>query len=871
MTTSNLRKLKIKRFLAFVFFVCCPAIATQAQYFPFSIPGDDAASTVVDRSVLSERPAGKHGFIKSKNGHFFAGDKRIRFWGVNLCFGANFPTHEEADLLAPHLAKLGINAVRFHHMDMQDAPNGLWGDVDANGKRQFDPEAIDRLDYFLAKLHEVGVYADINLHVSRTLTEAEGFPQYSTGVWWSGTNKWVTYYDPDVQSELKRFSKDLLTHVNPYRKLRRVDDPGVALVEMLNENFFSKQGHELYFQLPKKFQASFEKKWNDWLKTKYGTNDKMIAAWRGTEKGLGPRLFPVADFKSDLGAFQLNGQGTRAKLIFDQPAIADVGERRALKIVPQATTENDYQQQLQVVNLSCEKNQPVTLAFWARSEANRPLKIEFSSLAGDQWRSLGLIETVKITPVWQRIIRVMTPEETLNKQAYLAFSFGDNITPLEVAGIEFRTGTEPKTFPKSANLENSTVPVPDVNMPAGSLADVKQFMIDTERDWLVEFRRYLKDDLGVRVPITASQINYHADGLVEELCDFADLHTYWHHPMFPPGKDWSASEWTVGNEPLEAFPTKSNWPTNSMLMRTGWRIHNKPMSLTEWNYPEPSVYAVGCVPLAAALGCIQDWDAIFFFDYEAFSTDPQSGRPFFKTATNNFFSFNTAPNKLAALSVFSNLFVRGDLKPLNNQLLSTPDKPIDGKLAFTAKLAVDSKAAITPTPNLPNENDLSTPDGSLIWKSDPPLAGYLQLNTPATQGVWGIIDQQKFKQETLELDVGDIHRDYGVLVASSVDGRPLQETNKIVLLAATHSENVGMKWNETRTSVGTNWGHGPTQIVAIPADIVLTTKSKTVMVHALDGTGKPTKQVPASIKNGQVHFSIGEAYQTLWYAIELGE
>ncbi len=97
-----------------------------AQLVPFQVPGDDATPTIVSQAKLNGGPIGKSGMIEARDGHFYSGTSRVRFWGVNLCFGANFPTHEEADKVAPHLAKLGVNAVRFHHMDMLESPNGIW-------------------------------------------------------------------------------------------------------------------------------------------------------------------------------------------------------------------------------------------------------------------------------------------------------------------------------------------------------------------------------------------------------------------------------------------------------------------------------------------------------------------------------------------------------------------------------------------------------------------------------------------------------------------------------------------------------------------------------------------------------------------------
>src|SRR5688572_7893059 len=84
--------------------------------FPFSYAPD--APGAMSAHTLLDAPAGRHGPVVAQDGHFYTGDRRIRFWGVNLCFAACFPTHEQADKVAARLARFGVNAVRFHHMDM---------------------------------------------------------------------------------------------------------------------------------------------------------------------------------------------------------------------------------------------------------------------------------------------------------------------------------------------------------------------------------------------------------------------------------------------------------------------------------------------------------------------------------------------------------------------------------------------------------------------------------------------------------------------------------------------------------------------------------------------------------------------------------
>ncbi len=52
-------------------------------------------------SLLLEKPAGAHGFIRSHAGHLVTGDeRRWRAWGVNITFGDPMPSATEAPLLA---------------------------------------------------------------------------------------------------------------------------------------------------------------------------------------------------------------------------------------------------------------------------------------------------------------------------------------------------------------------------------------------------------------------------------------------------------------------------------------------------------------------------------------------------------------------------------------------------------------------------------------------------------------------------------------------------------------------------------------------------------------------------------------------------
>ena len=100
----------------------------------------------VSLATLNEDQAGQDGYIKVVDGHFYAGNaKRIRLLGTNFTFASCFPGKDTATLLAAHMARLGMNVARFHHMDNRSAPGGIW----SADMQTLDAEQLDRLDWFV--------------------------------------------------------------------------------------------------------------------------------------------------------------------------------------------------------------------------------------------------------------------------------------------------------------------------------------------------------------------------------------------------------------------------------------------------------------------------------------------------------------------------------------------------------------------------------------------------------------------------------------------------------------------------------------------------------------------------------------------------
>ncbi|MDD5261547.1 MAG: beta-galactosidase [Methylacidiphilales bacterium] len=243
-------------------------------------------------SDWSDKPAGAHGFVEARGGHLFAGEKRIRFFGVNVAFGGNFPTHPDAEKIAARMAKFGINCVRFHHMDTGITPNGLL----QKDKRTLDPEMLDRLDYFIAQLKKNGIYTDLNLHVGR---EYPGFKKWEGA---PGYFKGVDNFFPPMIALQHEYAQALLTHLNPYTGMAYTDEPAVAFVEINNENgLMNEWNNKALDAMPDPYAADLRRQWNEWLSKKYGSDQKLAASWNQDANAgsadISPRLGEINIFQ----------------------------------------------------------------------------------------------------------------------------------------------------------------------------------------------------------------------------------------------------------------------------------------------------------------------------------------------------------------------------------------------------------------------------------------------------------------------------------------------------------------------------------------------------------------------------------------------
>ncbi len=269
-------------FLSFLLFVVSNA-NSQTEMVPFPIDWEEFPNGEINLSFALEKPAGKDGFIKIENGHFVKpNSKRFRIWGVNLTAGACFPEKTEAPKVAAFLSAAGINAVRFHFLDSNWGADKSLFDYNLDHTQAFNPEQIDKLDYFVAELKKQGVYSNFNLNVGRNYRKGDDVPYYD----YLGLAKGTTLFNDRIIELQKDYATQLLTHKNTYTGNQYKNEPALAFIEIVNENSLveawftgrlngdhNSTETSTWSGIPKYYADELTKKYNEWLEKQFFENE----------------------------------------------------------------------------------------------------------------------------------------------------------------------------------------------------------------------------------------------------------------------------------------------------------------------------------------------------------------------------------------------------------------------------------------------------------------------------------------------------------------------------------------------------------------------------------------------------------------------
>ena len=191
------------------------------------------------------------------------------------------PAKKDAEFTAARYAKYGVNGVRLHKFSY---PKDKMGIGDLNDATRMDPEGLDRLDYFAAQMKKRGVYFGwshtFGFHVSPgNRSRLAAYDEIAKNL--KGNTYAFINFAEDVQDLMIEMVVKLLKHKNPYTGLSYAQEPALSFIEMQNEDDIFFYTSTNAFKACPTYQKLFVERFSDWLKAKYGSEDKLKAAWQG--------------------------------------------------------------------------------------------------------------------------------------------------------------------------------------------------------------------------------------------------------------------------------------------------------------------------------------------------------------------------------------------------------------------------------------------------------------------------------------------------------------------------------------------------------------------------------------------------------------
>ncbi len=821
------------------------ALGADGQRFPFAMPALDSSKTAVDVSALNGGPLGDPHRIRVKDGHFVdASGRRVRMLGVNLSFGANFPTHEDAEALAAHLAKFGINVVRHHHMDARDIWKG-----NPDGTRQVDPDKLERLSYLITQLGKHGIYSDINIHVSRTFTEKEGFPQANK---LGRYNKYTLYFAPRMRELWKDYARRLLTYKNPTTGRRLVDEPSVAMVEITNENRFSPSGFGPLATVSERYHKPLQDRWNAWLKERYGTTAAMRKAWGEAAEPLGKDIADFGDFSRGHKPWSLSTHGVSKATA--KPKRSGPEGLSAVQIEIDRVPDELWKLEFVRSGLSLEKDRLYTMSFWIKAAEPRSLWVDVSR-NGEPWEALGFGRHIDVDRTWRNHCYTFRASETLKGKVRWIFKIGRQNVDIWLAGLRLRTGGELRGVQPDESLEQRTVRLPARTAFLTCAQDIKAFMRSVEQEFFQDTGRFLKETLKVKPPIAGTQIGY-VDLRSLAVLDYVDAHAYWQHPHWARNP-WSPRGWTIGNT-----PTVRDANGGSLPHLAKHRVVGMPYTVSEYNQPAPNDYQGEFIPSFAILGALQDWDAIFIYSFQHGNTKWRAQR------IQSFFDVNGNPLVMGLLPAGAMMYRRGDVAPCRQAVTQRLGDRLPSWQAFVHRVGTDLKAGV---PDDPKRSHARAPEptvsdtGQFTWHPCPADRARFLLNAPRSKMAVGFIASDTIQLDEVTIATGPTVRGFGVVAVTSLDGRPIAESAHVLITTIAHAANSGMVWNEQRTSVDDRWGRSPPLVEIQPATVTLRCAAGTA--YALDAAGARAKKASVAREGPRLRVGLDPADRAIWYEL----
>ena len=335
------------------------------------------------------------------------------------------------------------------------------------------------------------------------------------------------------------------------------------------------------------------------------------------------------------------------------------------------------------------------------------------------------------------------------------------------------------------------------------------FLAELEGRFARRMRAFLKDELGVKALLTDMSAGMEREEyrpVRAAVCDYVDEHWYWDHPSFPLNS-WACPSVGHGQNPVRARGV------NAMDRCSGVRLSDRPFTASEYCYAGPNIYRHMGGLVAGAQAAREDWAAIWRFDWAV--NEPTLDR--LDETPAMWFELSGDALSMASDRAALFLFLRGDM-------------------------GVGEDAAVA------SDRD----------------AGTFTVNTPHTAGGFaekGSLEAGPLRFEIVRRDGPVLQDNSATIWASSLDGRPLVESRRILVSHLTDLCNEGQTFEDATFRVLLKWGHLPHLVRAGRTEISLALRPADFTVYALDTAGRRVREVPHTrdLTSGRISFTANVA------------
>lgn len=863
--------------------VCCASVSAQGLK-PFSLPWSDATPGITNLQGWQPADAGADGRVEvTPEGHYAINGQRIRFLGVNIAASDAFPATALAEGHAARLARFGFNAVRLHHLEAPWDKAHVLVDYPSGSSRKISPERLDRLQYFVAQLAAHGIYADLNLLVSREFQPSDGLGPEIAQMGWKDQHI-LGFFNGTALDLHKEYATQVLSAPNPYRGGRSfAQDPAVAFVEIMNENGLLQKWHEgVLDKMPQVYRAQLRDRWNQWLRQQYDGTQSMLAAWGASNDPLGDNLIRNPLFTSGTQSWNLE-QHNGAAASFTTPA--DYNGQPSLKVEMLTPGSANWHIQINQGGISMQAGQVYTVSFWAKAIKSTPLSVAIQE-AHANWATIGPSLNYTLDTEWkQYTVTFQAGATDLNSRLNFG-GFGDQKTTVWLADVHWQPGGSLGGLPDGVTLEEGNVPsvAKQGSAPtAGQQFDWVRFILSLEKEYWNAMYSHIKETLFYKGIVWGTIISNSPPNAQSGL-DAMDSHSYWQHPSFPTGLDFNPTVWHVNN--ISMINDAAGGVLGGLARQ---RVKGKPHNVTEYQHPAPNTYNSESVLLAAAYGALQDWDGLWFFAYITNTADYTTG----------WFDHGGDPGKMANNLLAAAIFRRGDVAPANNEIVMAFSPATEARLAATrggawniadgshlgvpAALALVSRLALNIGPNAgvpgtppdpPRGQRIESDTGELVWDLTKSSQGVVTINTTRTKAVLGFTANREFDLGAVHISPGKTVQDWSTIGITLLEGASFDDPagGAAVIVTTGDHANTGMLFTDaTRSSVSDMWGHSPALIEPVSGTIDLPVPADRVAAWALSPTGERLGQATVGDLNGKARIQLSSADPTLWYEVRIAQ